>query len=125
MIFFVYAIFDLVNRNIIMKKSLSPLWYYLINMGSCVIVVISFAAVQYQIVQGVAFSLLNYIIPFFVGSIFGFLITRVQLLQKKYKAEHYQSNGCIPFIGIFVKRVLFKRNFRNNADIIMIIASTK
>jgi two-component system, sensor histidine kinase and response regulator len=70
-----------------MKNSLSYLRYYLINMCSCVIVVISFAAIQYQIVQGVAFSLINYIIPFIVGSIFGFLITRIQSLQKKYKAE--------------------------------------
>ena len=70
-----------------MKNSLSSLQYYLINMGSCVIVVVSFAAVQYQIVQGVAFSSVNYIIPFVVGSIFGVLITRIQSLQKKYKAE--------------------------------------
>jgi two-component system, sensor histidine kinase and response regulator len=84
---FVYAIFGLVNRNTTMKNSFSSLRYYLINMGSCVIVVVSFAAVQYQIVQGVAFSFINYIIPFVVGSIFGFLITRIQSLQKKYIAE--------------------------------------
>lgn len=87
MICFVYAIFGLVNRNTTMKNSFSSLRYYLINMGSCVIVVVSFAAVQYQIVQVVAFSFINYIIPFVVGSIFGFLITRIQSLQKKYKAE--------------------------------------
>lgn len=87
MICLVYSIFDLVNLNIAMKNSLSSLRYYLINMGSCVIVVIFFAAVQYQIVQSVAFSLLNYIIPFIVGGIFGYLITRIQSLQKKYKAE--------------------------------------
>lgn len=70
-----------------MKKTLTSLRYYLINMGLCTIMVIAFAALQYQIIQGVSFSLINYIIPFLVGSIFGFLITRIQTLQKKYKAE--------------------------------------
>jgi len=70
-----------------MKNMQSSLRYYLIYMGSCVIVVIAFAAIQYQIIQGVEFSLMNYIIPFIVGSIFGYLITHIKLLQKKYKAE--------------------------------------
>ena len=70
-----------------MNNSNSIIRYYFINIGLCVILVISFAVVQYQIVQGIAFSLMNYIIPFIVGSLFGFLITRIQSLQKMYKAE--------------------------------------
>lgn len=46
-------------------------------MGLCIILVVIFAVVQYQIIQGVEFLLTNYLIPFLVGSIFGFLITRV------------------------------------------------
>lgn len=56
-------------------------------MGLCIILVVIFAVVQYQIIQGVEFLLTNYLIPFLVGSIFGFLITRVQVLQKKYEDE--------------------------------------
>lgn len=70
-----------------MKKTLTSLHYYLINMGLCIILVVIFAVVQYQIIQGVEFLLTNYLIPFLVGSIFGFLITRVQVLQKKYEDE--------------------------------------
>ncbi len=70
-----------------MKKTLTSLHYYLINMGLCIILVVIFAVVQYQIIQGVEFRLTNYLIPFLVGGIFGFLITRVQVLQKKYEDE--------------------------------------
>ena len=73
-----------------MKNLQSPLRYYLIYMGLCVIIVIAFAAIQYQVIQGVEFSLMNYIIPFIVGSIFGYLITNIRLLQNKYKAEKDQ-----------------------------------
>jgi signal transduction histidine kinase len=70
-----------------MRKALLSIRYYLINMGLCVVVVLAFAAIQYQVIQGVEFSLMNYIIPFVVGSIFGFLIAHIKLLEKKYKAE--------------------------------------
>lgn len=70
-----------------MKKTVTSLRYYLINIGLCIIMVIAFAALQYQIIQGVEFELTNYLIPFLVGAIFGFLITHILSLQKKYKAE--------------------------------------
>ncbi len=70
-----------------MKNSLLEIRFYFINISLSAIVVIAFAAVQYQIIQGVEFSWHNYIIPFIVGSIFGFMITRIQTLVKKYKAE--------------------------------------
>jgi signal transduction histidine kinase len=70
-----------------MKKTLNSLSGYPLNMGLCIVTVVICAAVQYQIIQGVKFQLINYLIPFLVGSIFGFLITRVQVLQNKYKTE--------------------------------------
>jgi signal transduction histidine kinase len=82
----IYARFD--NSNIHkMERTMSVLWNYTKTMGLSTIMVLAFAAVQYQIVQGVKFNLENYLIPFIVGNIFGFLITRIQILQKNYKAE--------------------------------------
>ena len=57
------------------------------NSGLSVLIVLVFAAIQYQIVQKVEFDAVNYIIPVIVGLIFGFFITYVQLLKKKYKNE--------------------------------------
>jgi signal transduction histidine kinase len=56
-------------------------------MSCCIILVIAFAFVQYQIILGVEFKIIDYLIPFIVGCIFGFLITRVKILQKEYKLE--------------------------------------
>ena len=63
------------------------LWNYVKVMGICTTVVLAFAVVQYQLIQGVEFKLLNYMIPFIVGNIFGFLISRIMILQKEYKLE--------------------------------------
>jgi two-component system, sensor histidine kinase and response regulator len=70
-----------------MKLFLKSIKFYIVNISLCVVMVLAFAAVQYQVIQDVEFSLTNYVIPFVVGSIFGFLITRIQLLEKKYKSE--------------------------------------
>jgi signal transduction histidine kinase len=56
-------------------------------MGLSIIVVLAFASLQYHVIEGADFRLTNYIIPFLVGAIFGILITRIRLLQYKYKTE--------------------------------------
>lgn len=75
-------------------------------MGLCTIMVLAFAAVQYQIIQGVEFNLVNYLIPFIVGSIFGFLITRIKIFQHKYKAEKElvieKNNQIYSYLGTIV-----------------------
>ena len=86
-IWFINSIFGLIITDFTMKETLLTLRYYFINICLCVIMVLAFAAIQYQIVQGVEFNLTNYIIPLLVGGIFGFLITRIRILQQKYKVE--------------------------------------
>ena len=70
-----------------MKNDISDFRSYLINISSCTLLVLAFAALQYHVIEGAEFRLTDYGIPFLVGSIFGFLITRIRFLQRKYKAE--------------------------------------
>jgi two-component system sensor histidine kinase/response regulator len=70
-----------------MKQSLKTLKSYIINVSSCIVFVLAFAALQYQVIQKVEFRLTNYLIPFVVGTVFGILITRIRFLELRYKTE--------------------------------------
>ncbi len=105
--FFIFKLpyFQIIKLNIIyftMKKILTSLRCYLINMGLCIFIVSAFAALQYQIIQGIDFRLTNYMITFLVGVIFGFLIALIEILQKNTKLKKKQcwrkTNRYIPIL---------------------------
>ncbi len=63
---------------------------YAITITLCILIVNAFACIQYQLIQGEAFALLNYIIPTLVGAGFGFLIAHNKNLVNKYHREKDQ-----------------------------------
>ena len=60
---------------------------YLVTILVCILIVNAFAALQYQLLQGIPFSLVNYIIPCLVGAFFGFLLAHIKILENKYHRE--------------------------------------
>lgn len=60
---------------------------YLTVCAVSAIAVLAFAVIQYQIVQGISFSIINYIIPLIVGLIFGILLSRNMILSRRLKEE--------------------------------------
>jgi len=63
---------------------------YAITIVLCILIVDAFACIQYQLIQGHPFALLNYIIPTLVGAGFGFLIAHNKILELKYQREKEQ-----------------------------------
>jgi signal transduction histidine kinase len=60
---------------------------YLLTILVCILVVNTFAFVQYQFLQAIPFSFTNYIIPSVVGGLFGFLLAFIKILENKYHIE--------------------------------------
>jgi light-regulated signal transduction histidine kinase (bacteriophytochrome) len=89
----IISIFDKLMLNFRMKKKNENLKYYTINISGCILLVLAFASIQYQAIQKLEFDISNYIIPFIVGGIFGYQITRIRILQERYKAEKDQGLG--------------------------------
>lgn len=59
-------------------------------MGSCIVIVLLFAVLQYAVIQKISFNPTDYIIPLVVGALFGFLIARIRILDEKYLQEKEQ-----------------------------------
>jgi two-component system, sensor histidine kinase and response regulator len=70
-----------------MSKSFLVIWEYIKIMSLCIILVIAFAFIQYQVILGAEFQIFNYLIPLIVGSIFGLLITKLKILHSQYILE--------------------------------------
>lgn len=79
---------------------------YLVITVLSILLVFSFAFIQYRLVQKQEFVLYDYIIPLVVGGIFGLLISRIRILQIKYKAEKEtvldQNRKIHSYIGTIV-----------------------
>ena len=59
---------------------------YLVYILVAIVVVLGFATMQIHFVMGVAFSdfeIAMYLVPITVGGLFGFLVARVKVLQKR------------------------------------------
>jgi len=86
-----------------LKKSILV---YIAVCSIAAIVVILFAFIQYHLILGDTFSILNYIIPLLVGLIFGFLLSRNMILSRKLKKERdivFEKNKRIrSFTGTIV-----------------------
>ena len=59
-------------------------------MAVCIVIVDTFAFVQYHLVQNNPFDILNYLIPTLVGAGFGYLIAHNKILELKYHREKDQ-----------------------------------
>ena len=60
---------------------------YLTTIVISILFVNAFACLQYCVIQDIAFSIANYIIPSIVGGVFGFLLAYIKVLEKKYHQE--------------------------------------
>jgi len=89
-----------------MNKSKSAFQIYLIVCSVSALAVALFAVVQYHLILGDPFHIINYIIPVSVGLIFGFLLSRNIILRGKLKNERdlvYEKNKRIrSFTGTIV-----------------------